>query len=71
MNGDKCEHYNRKPAYKISSFHSTCNMLPGQKDYKPIPGNVEMEITYRCGHCVINKESFINDYCYVFVEKIK
>ena len=29
-----------------------------------------MEITYSCGHCVDNKESYVNDYCYVFVEKI-
>ena len=67
---NKCEYCNRKPYYKISSFHSGYLVLPGQKNYKPIPGNVEMEITHICGHCVDNKESYVNDYCYVFVEKI-
>ena len=28
---DKCEYCNRKPYYKISSFHSGYLVLPGQK----------------------------------------
>ena len=67
----RCEYCNRKATCKISSFHSGHINLKEQKNYLPIPGNVEMEITYSCSHCTSNKTSYKTDYCYVFVEKIK
>lgn len=68
---EKCEYCNRKATYKISSFHSGCIKLDKQEDYLPIPGNVEMNISYKCGHCLgYPKQSYKTDYCYVFIEKI-
>ena len=70
LDNNKCEYCNVPSIYKVSSFHPIIVDVSKQEHYLPIPGNVEMRISYRCNNCINKKESYINKYCYVFVEKV-
>ena len=68
---NNCNICGGKTKYKISSFHPIFIDVSQQEHYLPIPGNVEMRVSYRCNNCIDKKESYVNEYCYVFVEKIE